>query len=84
MPSMMNAGVRQAKSNLSRLIDAALSGEDVVISNRGVPLVKVVPAAAHSEDSNRGYGCLKGMLNLPKGWDSPEADEDVTRLFEGL
>jgi prevent-host-death family protein len=35
----MEAGIRQAKTELSKLIRAALAGEQVVITHRGTPLV---------------------------------------------
>ncbi|MEJ1923438.1 type II toxin-antitoxin system Phd/YefM family antitoxin [Microbacterium sp. KHB019] len=40
---MAQYSVLDARNNLSRLIADARSGEDVVITNRGVPVVKVVP-----------------------------------------
>jgi hypothetical protein len=27
---------------------------------------------------------LKGIVNLPPGWDSPEADEEFENLFEAV
>jgi prevent-host-death family protein len=35
--------VADAKAQLSRLLDAALAGEDVVVSRAGTPLVRLVP-----------------------------------------
>lgn len=35
--------VAEAKAQLSRLLDAALAGEDVVLSRAGTPLVRLVP-----------------------------------------
>lgn len=35
--------VAEAKAQLSRLLDAALAGEDVVVSRAGTPLVRLVP-----------------------------------------
>ena len=39
----MEVGIHKAKTNLSKLIPAALAGEDVIISKSGRPLVKLVP-----------------------------------------
>ena len=36
--------MHQAKSSLSRLVERALAGEDVVIARNGEPLVRLVPA----------------------------------------
>jgi len=40
---MTNATIHEAKTNLSRLIKKALSGEDVIISNRHTPVVRLQP-----------------------------------------
>ncbi len=78
---MMQVGVRQAKNDLSKLIEAALNGEKVIITNRGKPSVRLVPEAPKPA-KNRGIGCLKGLVELPDDWDSPERDAEFTALFE--
>lgn len=40
---MISENVTQAKSKLSSMINAALSGEDVTICKDGVPVVRLVP-----------------------------------------
>ncbi len=40
---MRNVTIHVAKTQLSRLIEAALSGEDVVISKGDKPVVRLVP-----------------------------------------
>lgn len=39
----MTYNVAEAKAQLSRLLDAALAGEDVVLARAGKPLVRLVP-----------------------------------------
>jgi prevent-host-death family protein len=39
----MTYNVAEAKAHLSRLLDAAMSGEDVVVARAGKPLVRLVP-----------------------------------------
>jgi prevent-host-death family protein len=80
----MEIGIKAAKADLSRIIKAAISGEKVVITDRGRPLVRLVPEPLKPRDPQRGYGSLKGVLNLPPGWDSPEADKEISEMFEGL
>lgn len=45
----MQVNVHQAKSQLSKLIEAALRGEEVIIARGDVPVVKVVPVAEKSK-----------------------------------
>lgn len=40
---MQQASVHAAKTNLSKLIDAALAGEEVVIAKGNKPVVRLVP-----------------------------------------
>lgn len=37
--------VAEAKAHLSRLLDAALAGEEVIVARAGRPLVRLVPVA---------------------------------------
>lgn len=40
---MTKANVHEAKTNLSKLIEQALNGEEVVIAKAGKPLVRLIP-----------------------------------------
>jgi prevent-host-death family protein len=42
----MQVNILEAKNRLSLLIKAAQAGKDVVIANRGEPVVRLVPARA--------------------------------------
>jgi prevent-host-death family protein len=78
----MEIGIREAKANLSKLVQSALAGEKVVIMKHGRPLAEIVPPRPEPARADRGYGSLKDVLRLPKGWDSPAADEKVLRQFD--
>jgi prevent-host-death family protein len=71
--------MHQAKSSLSRLVERALGGEEIVIARNGEPLVKLVPVPKERKPRVPGRG--KGKI-----WISPEFefnDEEITELFEG-
>ena len=83
--SMLEVGVREAKVGLSRLIKAALNGEQVVITNRGKALVRLTPEIPKTADRRASFGSWKDLLaDLPDNWDSPQSKAEVTGLFEGL
>jgi prevent-host-death family protein len=66
-----------AKTNLSKLVEAALSGEEVIIAKAGQPAVKLVPVEnAPAVDRERFFGALKGKLTF-------DADE-WTRMDEAI
>ena len=53
---MIMVNMHKAKSTLSQLVEAALAGEEVIISRRGIPAVKIIPVAEESEDNLRPIG----------------------------
>ena len=70
--------MHQAKSSLSRLVERALAGEDIVIARNGEPLVKLVPVP--KERKPRVPGRYKGKI-----WISPDfefTDAEIEELFE--
>lgn len=52
---MASFGMHQAKTHLSELVERALAGEEVVITRRGEPAVRLVP-----ETANVGLAALRG------------------------
>ena len=46
----MQVNILEAKNRLSQLIKAALAGEEVVIANRGRPMVRLVPSEKASAE----------------------------------
>jgi prevent-host-death family protein len=70
--------MHQAKSSLSRLVERALSGEEIVIARNGEPLVKLVPVS--KEQKPRVPGRLKGKV-----WMAPDfefTNAEIEELFE--
>jgi prevent-host-death family protein len=41
--SQVEVGVRELKNNLSRYLDRVRGGEDVVVTDRGVPIARLSP-----------------------------------------
>jgi len=67
---IMEVNVHKAKTNLSKLIQQAENGEEVIIARDGKPAVKLVPVSAENpEPKYRVPGRLKGKLNLPENWE---------------
>jgi prevent-host-death family protein len=73
--------IHEAKTHLSRLVDAAARGESFIIARGGKPLVKVIPLETPETPTQR-LGFYKGPFNVPDDFDTMLADE-VADLFEG-
>lgn len=64
----------EAKAVLSRAIDEANQGEEVVITRHGRPVARLVPFA----DTRTGrLGAARGKIELLPGWDQPLTVEDL-------
>ncbi|WP_304009676.1 type II toxin-antitoxin system Phd/YefM family antitoxin [Methyloversatilis discipulorum] len=55
----MQVNILEAKNRLSELIKSAQAGEEVVIANRGQPVVRLVPAEAPAAATGR---CIMDWL----------------------
>lgn len=66
--------VHDAKTNLSRLIAAALAGDEVVIARGNVPAVKLVPVV---QPGKREFGALKGKVALDSRFHEPLPEDEA-------
>lgn len=66
---MKTVNLHAAKTHLSRLVDEAAAGEEIIIAKAGRPMVRLVPVAARKE--RRGFGALKGTPKVPDDFDAP-------------
>jgi prevent-host-death family protein len=62
-PSLRTVNVHEAKTQFSRLIDAAHAGETILVAKAGNPLVRLVPL--ETDRPRRQPGLLRGQLQLP-------------------
>jgi prevent-host-death family protein len=68
--------IREAKTNLSRLLQRAANGEEIVISRGSKPVAKLVPVGEIK--GRRQPGSLKGQLVVdPEFFEPLPADELV-------
>ena len=85
---MVVANIHQAKTNLSKLIERAEAGEEVVIARNGKPAVRLTPVEPlGSVDEPRRPDGLPAWMGSMKGqiWMSPDFDaydEEIARMFE--
>lgn len=71
---MAQFSVHEAKTNLSKLIAAALAGDEVVIARGNVPVVRLAPLAQHGR---RRFGALKGRIAMDARFDEPLPEEEL-------
>lgn len=69
---MHEVDLKEAQIHLSDLIDAAVKGEEVVISKEERPVVRLVPV-----ETNGGhpvFGSAKGLIEVSEDFDAPLDD----------
>lgn len=80
----MEVNVHHAKTNLSKLIQKAESGEEVIIARNGKPAVRLVPIAESPRKSRKTmWGAGIGKIWVSPDWDSPEVNDQITALMLG-
>ena len=77
----MEIGIHEAKTKLSKLIPAVLSGEEVIITKAGKPLVKLVPV--EGQKGERPLGCYTGKITFTEDWMEPLPEEVIDDFWGG-
>ena len=74
----MKVNIHEAKTHLSRLVDRAAAGEEIIIGRAGKPIAKLV--AYRTPVARRELGAWEGRVRMAPDFDA--ADDEITRLFE--
>ena len=69
---MQQIDLNEAKLHLVDLIDVALGGEEVVITQNDQPVLKLVPVVAPT--AHRKAGSAKGLITMASDFDAPLED----------
>ena len=72
--------MHEAKTHLSRLVDEAAAGEEIVIAKSGRPVARLVPIDPVLRP-RRVFGQMKGKIWIADDFDAPLPD-DLVDLFE--
>ena len=79
---MTTVNIHAAKTQLSRLVDQAAAGEEIIIAKAGRPVAKLTALGAGEVRPKRILGSLAGIAVIPPDFDAPLPDE-VLDAFEG-
>jgi prevent-host-death family protein len=77
----MQCNMLEAKSQLSKLVQAALDGEDVVIANKGVPVVRLLKIGTQA--CARKPGAWAGLPKAAVDWDAPQTNAAIADELTG-
>ncbi len=77
MPKTVN--IHEAKTHLSRLVEEAAGGDEVIIARAGRPVARLVPLARKPKPKK--LGLLRGQFRVPANFNGP-LPQGVVESFE--
>lgn len=77
---MQTVNIHEAKTQLSRFVEQAAAGDEIVIARAGKPVARLMPLSSFSTQS-RQLGLGRGLYTMPTAFDAIQADE-IAKMFE--
>ncbi|MBF0201030.1 MAG: type II toxin-antitoxin system prevent-host-death family antitoxin [Desulfamplus sp.] len=74
----MIINISEAKIQLSKLVDMAHNGEQIIIAKNNLPIVELI---AYKPAAKRKMGLLKGQIHIPDNF--LDENEEINALFYG-
>ena len=75
----MQVNMHEAKTQLSKLVQAVLDGEEVILARNGEAVVQITKYTPVKP--KRKPGSLKGKLWFAEDWDSPETNRIINEMM---
>lgn len=72
---MLQVNIHDAKTQLSKLIERACRGEEVVIAKAGKPMVRLT--AIEPRPRGRKFGALRGKARVDEKFFEPLSEEEL-------
>ena len=76
----IKVNIYNAKTNLSRLINMVIEGEEVIIARSGKPVAKLTPL--HRKKSARKAGLFKKALDYSNDIEKPLPDSIIRDFYK--
>jgi len=81
MNVMQITNISEAKASLSKLVEKALQGEEVIIGKAGKPVVKLIPYDLETSPRQLGAGKWRGHIWIAE--DFNDLPEEILQQFTG-
>lgn len=78
---METVNIPECKTNLSQLLSRVELGEEIIISNGGIPIAKLVPFRTSSH-RRASLGQDRGKFIVPEDFNAP-LPKEILAAFEG-
>ena len=71
---MQQITLSEASQHLPKLIESAISGEEIVITKDDLPVAKLVPVPPQPVKRRPKFGSAKGLVTISDDFDEPLED----------
>ena len=78
---METVNIHEAKTHLSRLVERAEHGEEIIIARSGRAVARLVPL--EGLEKPRVFGRMRGKIRIADDFDAPLPDEIVDQFENG-
>ncbi len=78
---MLKINIHQAKTQLSRYVEEAARGKEIIIAKAGKPVARIVPLVAVK--APRKLGLLDKKARIPDDFNEPLSDEVLAGFLGG-
>ena len=78
---MLQVNIHQAKTQLSKLVEEAAAGEEIIIAKAGKPIAKLVSLEIGSRKP-RTPGSLQGKIKMSDDFDAPMSEEELALWYD--
>ena len=78
---MYQINIHQAKTQLSKLVEEAARGEEIIIAKAGKPIARLVPLKK-TERKLRIPGGMKGQIWIADNFDEPMSEEELALWYD--
>lgn len=79
---MTTVNIHEAKTHLSRYVERAAAGEEIIIARAGKPIARLAPLAS-KELPPRTLGLLAEKFEVPANFDEPLPDDVLDLFYNG-
>ncbi|NNN21384.1 MAG: type II toxin-antitoxin system Phd/YefM family antitoxin [Acidimicrobiales bacterium] len=74
-----SVGIHEVKTHFSELVDDVLAGEDLIVTRRGIPVVRLV---AIESSQRRIFGSDAKLFEVPEDFDAPLSEEILDSFYQ--
>ncbi|MEK6815637.1 MAG: type II toxin-antitoxin system Phd/YefM family antitoxin [Nitrospirota bacterium] len=78
---MPKINIHEAKTHLSRYVEEAAQGKEIIIAKAGKPVARITPLAAAKV--TRKLGLLDGKARIPDDFNTPLPDDLIAEFLGG-